>query len=70
MTERPSLIERAFQLAETGNYKTVTEIKLALRAENYAGVDSHLSGRSLRDQLRLRMHAAPAKTVADQAVQR
>ncbi len=61
MTERPSVVERAFQLAETGEYKTVTEIKLALRQENYAGVDAHMAGRSLRDQLRLKMQATPVK---------
>jgi hypothetical protein len=61
MTERPSVVERAFQLAETGTYKTVTEIKTALRLENYAGIDAHLSGRSLRDQLRLKMQATPTK---------
>lgn len=35
MRANVSAIERAFQLAETGRYLTVTEIKLRLHAEGY-----------------------------------
>lgn len=52
MADRPSLIERAFQLAGSNQFTTVTQIKHALRHEGYTGIDAHLGGRGLRDQLR------------------
>lgn len=35
MTHRPTAIERAFELARTGNCSTVSELKSALKAEGY-----------------------------------
>ena len=58
MPDRKTTIERAFELAATGGYRTITEIRTALRQERYEMVDSNLSGRGVRDQLRRMMSAA------------
>lgn len=52
MTQRPPLIERAFDLARSGLYKDVPNIARQLNAEGYEGVTSRLAGPSLRKQLR------------------
>jgi hypothetical protein len=44
-----SSIERAFQLAETARYTTVTEVKLRLHAEGY--LDDQIEGPLLYRQL-------------------
>lgn len=45
-----NIIERAFQLArDTAN---VDEIRKTLRREGYSSVDAHLSGASIRAQLK------------------
>lgn len=46
-----SLLQRAFQLASSGEFTNVTYIAKRLSAEGYLGVSGHLSGRSLRKQL-------------------
>jgi hypothetical protein len=58
MVERPTALERAFQLADSGAYKTVEQIKRALAAEGYA--QSQIIGPSLRRQLRDRIRSARA----------
>jgi hypothetical protein len=55
MANQPSLIERAFQLAASNQFTTVTQIRQALRKEGYTGIDAHLGGRGVRDQLRALM---------------
>ena len=52
MTDRPSLLERAFQLANSGKCVTVEEICLRLGAEGYLESKSQLSGPALRRQLK------------------
>ncbi len=49
---RPGLIERAYELAKSGNYPTVTAVKNQIRAEGYPGVDGHLHGASIHSALR------------------
>lgn len=48
----PNLLERAFALARSGEYATVNDIRLQLRAERFDQVDAHLSAPSLARQLR------------------
>ena len=48
----PTLLERAFDLARSGDHATVADLARALKGERYAGVDAHLTGPSLRLQLR------------------
>lgn len=47
-----NLLERAFVLARSGDYATVGELKLQLRAERFEQVDAHLSAPALARQLR------------------
>jgi len=47
---RPTTLERAFELARTGDYAGIGEIREALSAEGYAL--SQLDGPSLQKQLR------------------
>ena len=54
--DRKTLLERAFELAASGKFVTVEEIKKALRAEGY--ITSQLLGRELYKQLRARMEKA------------
>lgn len=49
--QRLTTIERAFELARSGNCKSVQEIRLRLKAEGYSGVADHLQGVSIRRQL-------------------
>lgn len=49
---RPSVIERAFELASSGRCKSLNEIEAALRKENYEFVYIHMRGLALRKALR------------------
>ena len=49
---RPGIIERAFELARSGDYPTVSELKRRIRSEGYVAVDSHLHGASISAALR------------------
>lgn len=49
---RPGIIERAFQLARSGEFGTISDVGKRLRQEGYERVDLHLAGGSLRAQLR------------------
>jgi len=52
MTQPPGTIERAYQLARTGNCRTVDDIVRQLSAERYESPQAHLAGKSLRLELR------------------
>ena len=51
MADRPSALERAFQLANSGKCNSVKEISIKLEAEGYEGSKQQLSGPVLRRQL-------------------
>ncbi len=55
------IVQRAFTLAKSGRYWTVTEIMAALRTEGFGGVEAHLAGRSIRAELRNVIAAAIAR---------
>jgi hypothetical protein len=46
------ILERAYQLARSGEYRNISELKAQLAAEGYAAVNSQLYGKSLNDDLR------------------
>jgi hypothetical protein len=52
MMDRPATIERAYQLAKSGDCANVDDIKNRLQAEGYASVWQHLSAPSLTRTLR------------------
>lgn len=58
--DRPATIERAYQLAESGDCATVDDIKIRLQGEGYASVWQHLSAPTLSRALR-RLCAAAVK---------
>jgi Zn finger protein HypA/HybF involved in hydrogenase expression len=49
----PSTLERAFELARSGDYASSAEIRLQLKRERHDQVEAHLQGPSISRQLRL-----------------
>ncbi len=49
---QPSTIERAYELARSGLYPGVTEIRMQLKNEGYADYMSQLEGAWIKSQLR------------------
>jgi hypothetical protein len=47
MEERPSVVERAFQVAKSGAVANIAELSAQLTAEDYANSESFLAGRSM-----------------------
>jgi hypothetical protein len=62
MDPRLSVIERAFQLADSGAVRSTDQIRKQLRKEGYSS--GHLIGPSLLAQLRTRIRIALAKAEA------
>ncbi len=44
-------LERAFELAKSGEYATVDEIRARLKSERHDQVEAHLAGPSIKRQL-------------------
>ena len=57
MTFRPTTIERAYQLAESGTCRTISEVKAALADEGYSSIQDQLYGLSVSKALRDRCNA-------------
>ena len=54
MEDRPSIVERAFQIAKCGTVANIVELRVRLTAEDYVNSEQSLTGRSISYQL-LRM---------------
>jgi len=52
MYEKP-ILERAFELARSGEFQRVKELEKALSREGYAKGDPHIHSPSVRKQLRI-----------------
>jgi hypothetical protein len=52
MTGRVTTVERAYQLASSGEVFSLTEIRKQLRAEGYHDAPAHLAGIALVGELR------------------
>lgn len=52
MNHRPTIIERAYQLARSGEHGTLSSIKQQLSAEGHERVQEHLYGGTLSAALR------------------
>lgn len=50
--KNPSTIERAYELARSGECRSIDEIKQRLNAERHDQVEAHLAGQSIRRDLR------------------
>lgn len=59
--ERPTTVERAFELARSGQCDNLPAIVAALKGERHESVDAHLAGPSIRKDLR-RVWEAQGKT--------
>jgi len=46
-----NILERAFELAKTGDCASIDDIRRRLKAEQYSHVDAHLAGATVRRQL-------------------
>lgn len=46
-----TILERAFELAESGDYATLAAIRIQLNKEHFPQVQEHLEGASSRKQL-------------------
>lgn len=54
MTFRPTTLERAYQLAESGTCRTVSDVKQALQGEGYDRIQDSLYGGTITAALRKR----------------
>ena len=63
MPQKP-ILERAFELARTGNFRRVKDLEKALSAEGYARGDPHIHSPSVRQQLRRICHDMQVRLVA------
>jgi hypothetical protein len=52
MTNQLSTLERAFELARSGECATTTDIRQRLKQERFDSVEAHLQGPSITRQLR------------------
>ncbi len=57
-SDRPSTVERAYQLARSGQLTSLTEIRSRLRLEGYTDIRAHFTSLSLTADLRRTMLAA------------
>ena len=58
LTDQPTTLERAFEIARSGKYSSLADLAKALKGERYDSVDAQLSGAGLRLQLRTIMAEA------------
>lgn len=56
-------VERAFQLARSGEFGTVEDIRRKLTSESHDSVQAHLSGNAIRNDLRRLISAAGGSAV-------
>jgi hypothetical protein len=61
MAARPTVLERAFELARSGDCAGVQDIRHKLRAEGHLNAEAQLYGRSLLTQLKRICDEARAK---------
>lgn len=47
----PTTLERAFELARSGEYAGVNDIRAKLKSEHHDQVEAHLAGPSIKRQL-------------------
>lgn len=52
MTNKPTILERAYELARSGSTTDLQDISRKLKSEGFESVDAHLAGPSLRAELR------------------
>jgi len=58
MTFRPTTIERAYQLAESGTCRTPGDVKVKLKAEGFSSIQDQLHGATVTRALKQRCDAS------------
>ena len=58
MSQNPTILERAFELARSGRFASVGDLKKQLKTEGYANVAAQMFGPALGRQLRTIMEAS------------
>jgi hypothetical protein len=62
MPERPSVVQRAFEIAKSGQVADIAALNAQLAAEGYANSTQILAGRSIKGQLtRMILEAGTSK---------
>ena len=61
----PSILERAYELARSGGYSTITQIRDRLGKEGYIHISSYLEGRAVQKALKKLMSEARARVRSD-----
>ena len=51
LADRPSIVERAFQVAKSGKVSDIKQLRKQLADEGYSNAATALTGRSLQQQL-------------------
>lgn len=69
MTNRPTTLERAFQLARSGEYATISDIRRQLKQEGFSDAPSQISGPTMLKQLRKLCEAARPDVEQVEAIQ-
>lgn len=54
-------VQRAFELAATGDCRSLEDVRIRMRRESLEQVDAHLAGPTIRSQLAAIMHNASAR---------
>jgi hypothetical protein len=54
-----TIVERAFQLAASGDCQSIPEMEKQLKREGFSSVSEHLRGGTLRKQLKTILASAP-----------
>lgn len=67
MTQRPTVIERAFSLAATGGFETLKDIRMQLKSEGYWN-DREIVGGTLVSQLSRLLSQSKFKKLQDAQV--
>lgn len=57
--DRTHIIERAFQLAQSGECHGMADLHARLKQERYSQIEEHLGGKAIKQQLRGIFVAAP-----------
>lgn len=65
MSIRPTTIERAYQLAASGECAGVGEVRSRLQAEGFSNIAGHLYGSTITAALRTRCKTAYTPPAAD-----
>jgi len=65
-----SIIERAFEIARSGDCRDMLDLEVRLKREGFEQVHGHISGPSVRKQLRALLEAGHRRAATQSTVSR